>query len=1185
VADPNLPSWAQKKRSGSRTRARAPRVDSNLPSWARNQAQAQSQAPTPRGAVILPSSSKAHHHRGFFGNIVHTAGETATNLGKGAENAVIGLPNTVVTTSKAVGHDVARGLSPSHPWLREAAHGRSPIPETTKKVLKPLAKSYAYKYGPLVLHGDIGKTYHRAVTKDLFGTILDGATFLAGGSAVAGKLLPAEASALRELPLRGPAALAKAGKLKGPKSIRPVDEPLVVGGRAVRGLAIRHTLTHKALNTLPANTPLVGELRRFNHELNRIPRREAAARRLQAIPLDRAMHKLSAHEKAATALVARWPLPRLLDAQINKWKALEAEGHDVGALKIATDPKIRALYDAPKPKMLAALEEARKLGHGDAKLLDEYGQLSADAASQVPWLHMRMASGAKFIEETPGRLGIPSKPLRTARAYTARLQALYDKSVAREQDLGFTAHQQKMLGGEPGAPVDATALREQLRPMEASLRKLTALHNEPVANLLEERAVHNRLLRLGNSASAEVAKFAKQAGTSGEVAGLEELQARVEAMTEHIKEIRGAPPEAIVELRKEVAAIRKQIRAAEAPRPLKVGGERPYALTPQGRPVYPIGRERSNRLGGALSVSKENLARLEAIAEKAKSPTGVVGGDSIDALRAELAKEGRPEPAYLHDTSIHEPSKTEVETRAAGGGTSPVPQSGVHQNQGVLAAMGRVILDPGTLLSQHFRTIKYALYRDIHQTLESAAVEVPHGVSLPDKGWEYLRRAEGIKGKTGETIPYTERTAGAYQDWVEQTLGSAKEEAQLGEKLTTADAGEAATSATGHRLMVPKSMVDQLTGEFTRSSKATRNFIEKPLDIWRTILLNYSPRWLLNNVIGNTFMSLVRFGGPTFIKQWLTAVMEKQGPGMIDQLFKDKAAKYLTASDRAELAPENFTGTFKGQNLPFSHSPFESKAWGRAKEMLAPVDRGYEQKLRGAAFNTQVMKSPEAKALYNEMPKQTRSWRAASRQALEQNPALVKKITQEVESGLGNFTGMSAAERNWIRRVVPFYAWYRAILGVVVKLPLEAPLRVNILAHLAQIQQEDQDMMNPDLPSWLRGSVPVGGGGLLTMQGLNPYGTVPQVGRQVVNDPLGTTMPFLQAIAGTGRTFYQPTSAYKLGRALLGGPYGTLPPIQAYQLATKGARPSKVYDARTLDQLLSLIGVPLRHPTTPLKHR
>lgn len=982
-------------------------------------------APREITGPAVSTRQRKKHHGGLLGAI----GESFSSLAGGAERSVVGIPNALVTTGRALGSDIAAVARtvPQHPEraavlpalyslaVEASLTGRNPFPETYKKVIEPVGKSYAYKYGPL-FQGHPGKSAHRALVEDPFGTILDLAAIATTGSAAAAKALPAEATALRELPLRGPEALAKAGRLKprggGQVSVIESEAPWVIGGRAIRGPAIRERAVHAALNRLPANTPIVGELRRYNRALAKLPQRAAQIRRLNALPLDRKLRKLSTTERQAVALLARWPLPRLLEAQIAKWRALD----EAGALKIATDPKVRALYDDPPPKLLSILEEARRLGETSAEMLGRYGRLNEQTALDAPYLHMRATSGAVL---------------------------------------------------------------EHLR--------------------LEKPRIATKAL----SPAGE--------GT-------------------------------IVALDGDVATLR---------------------LPGRNRGMY----------------------EREFLVSELRDPraTEWIGGEPIERLQRELETAGRPQPVYLHDTALEQGRSGFTAIQPRGGGRSPTPPPPTFQNEQVLASLGQLLLDPSTLIGQHLRNVKYGLYRDIHSTLErQAAVRVPKGTKLPD-GWDYLRRAVGPTGRSGETIPYTERTAGEYHRRLEELLPDAEAEAKLRGEFTTRTEAEAGDFA-GDRLIVPSSTIRALTGEFERSSRAARWLVERPLDVWRAILLNWSPRWLTNNVVGNTFMGLLRFGGARYVREWLRAVREHGGPAAIEKLLRDQeTAGHLTATDIAELFPGQVVGTFKGQNMPYEASVAVGRLRNIARQGLSPIDRGYEQALRRAAIRTQARRSPEVIARYKAMPKEERSWRAATKEELARNPTLVKKIEQEVNSGLGDFTSLSPAERNWLRRLVPFYGWYRAVTTVVLRLPVETPLRVRLIAQLSNIQQEDQDLLNPNLRQYLRGSVPVAGGGILRTQGINPYATVPQVGRALVSDPLGVINPYLQAIAATGRTFSEPTSLAKLLDTIWQVVYGSLPPAQAVSLAEHGAPPSKLYRPSTLDQLLGLAGIPLRHPVQALR--
>src|SRR4029077_17550152 len=87
----------------------------------------------------------------------------------------------------------------------------------------------------------------------------------------------------------------------------------------------------------------------------------------------------------------------------------------------------------------------------------------------------------------------------------------------------------------------------------------------------------------------------------------------------------------------------------------------------------------------------------------------------------------------------------------------------------------------------------------------------------------------------------------------------------------------------------------------------------------------------------------------------------------------------------------------------------------------------------------------------------------------------------------------------------PFYSWYRAIATTTYHLAADTPLRANILGQLGRIGEEQSDTALGEVPSFLRGAIPLGEGPqgtkrVLATQGLNPYATLEQLRRGGVSD-------------------------------------------------------------------------------------
>jgi hypothetical protein len=191
---------------------------------------------------------------------------------------------------------------------------------------------------------------------------------------------------------------------------------------------------------------------------------------------------------------------------------------------------------------------------------------------------------------------------------------------------------------------------------------------------------------------------------------------------------------------------------------------------------------------------------------------------------------------------------------------------------------------------------------------------------------------------------------------------------------------------------------------------------------------------------------------------------------------------------------------------------------------------------------------------------------------------------------------MNTTERRVIKRIVPFESWYRVIVQVSAKFAVHYPGRVNLLHSIAQAYNAD----NRQLPSWLKGAIPLGAEkngvqGMLTTQGLNPYQTVTQLASE---NPAGVLNPFIGAgiIGATGVDPFNMSTYYGPGANTQGGPGGFarraggsflsgLAPVATAQKVA-GKTPSTLYEPKTYghlgpvpinDALLQYLGLPIRH--------
>ncbi|KKL93066.1 hypothetical protein LCGC14_1878420, partial [marine sediment metagenome] len=273
-----------------------------------------------------------------------------------------------------------------------------------------------------------------------------------------------------------------------------------------------------------------------------------------------------------------------------------------------------------------------------------------------------------------------------------------------------------------------------------------------------------------------------------------------------------------------------------------------------------------------------------------------------------------------------------------------------------------------------------------------------------------------------------------------------------------------------------------------------------PLDAFRFAVLALSPRWLVNNVVGNTTFSL-----------------------MAGDLWKLKPIVYKKALERGLIPDEVFSGMFRVERTT-------SGNLGRAGELLsenaaqlgrtAPIVAASVEvtgKVLGTIFKP-VMKVGNASFKINELTDDffrgthfvNKSLELARKKYLREtaksfdnsfdllaqavkNPKLVQEAVADVNRWFYGAANLTNVERRLFRRVIPFYTWMRWIHGYSLHLALNAPARTNLLRNIGKttFMFTGQDK----LPDFLRGAVPIGNSEdgsvfYLRTSGANPFSSV-----------------------------------------------------------------------------------------------
>lgn len=551
---------------------------------------------------------------------------------------------------------------------------------------------------------------------------------------------------------------------------------------------------------------------------------------------------------------------------------------------------------------------------------------------------------------------------------------------------------------------------------------------------------------------------------------------------------------------------------------------------------------------------------------------GLTGGPSVEELKANLDAQGLPHPYYIHDELNHPGVVSSFRSRKL---PRTPPADDVHASKVALFQMGLLALHPDMVSAAYIRSVAHDYNLARYDHVHSVATPIAKGAGKPT-GYEWVRE------RRGERIPHVETHVGDHR-------AALKEQ---GYTMTDAEASahpeEVATDGKGQRLAIPKRIADGIRVEQKGERAFLRLVWDKSTEVWRAMVLNLRVPWLENNVIGNHFLLALRFAGIDGLRGYLNALREVKGVQAVTRILRlPDAQRGLTQQEMHDLFIEHTkAGTYVGANLPtgiLANAPKAVRvtlgAPGKVTGVLPKADRASEGMLRRAAVNAAL--GPEARRVYRQMPKQTRDWHQAYLKAAT-NPDSARLASREVNDALGNFLSLTEKEQHSVRALVPFYAWFREITRIALKLPLDAPGRTDLLARLGQAQPSQDD-----LRSYLRGNPTVAErNGILEMlsfRSTNPLTTPIDLARAVTAAATGNKQGALNAygmlnpIAAAGLEGYG-RAAFGFGgsakQSLLDTVTG-LPEIKPFF----GKTQTNLYPTRTREQLLQqLLGDPRRFP-------
>lgn len=266
-----------------------------------------------------------------------------------------------------------------------------------------------------------------------------------------------------------------------------------------------------------------------------------------------------------------------------------------------------------------------------------------------------------------------------------------------------------------------------------------------------------------------------------------------------------------------------------------------------------------------------------------------------------------------------------------------------------------------------------------------------------------------------------------------------------------------------HTLFIPDHIYRSFERHFRSAGPAERWFRkwwDRPMRAWKAAVLALSPRWHVNNIVGNSLLAGLAGG----LDPATYAMRMREAKALID--------------NHPEVLDPRLQQRGAGAALL---DPYIDEATVLTRGQPHPVARSYE--LNG------YLDDMNRVAVWLEKREKLTS--RDLHEFAAQNPDLAVGLTREQLANeaavrlslraMGNFTKMTPLERNVIRRVVPFYAWLRHITQVAIRMPAYSPVRTAWFLHLAELYGEPPEF------EFLSGAIPLGNGRFIRLPRLNPF--------------------------------------------------------------------------------------------------
>lgn len=366
--------------------------------------------------------------------------------------------------------------------------------------------------------------------------------------------------------------------------------------------------------------------------------------------------------------------------------------------------------------------------------------------------------------------------------------------------------------------------------------------------------------------------------------------------------------------------------------------------------------------------------------------------------------------------------------------------------------------------------------------------------------------------------------------------------------------------------VIPKQLAETLRAQAKDYNHGVWKSINKVTSAWRAFVLTLSPRWYVNNTLGNAVLATAE-GATVDLKAW--------GKAWGDFRSGNKGAGYRW-QDSPGIAGHSMVSDLGDPTVLLKEPGRNSvaAAWGDADGVGTKIKSANAAAAHGLRRANEVV---------DEFARSLTYWHSINK-GLSPAQALERSYKALIDYG-----DLSPFEQTVVRSLVPFYAWQKGILKVVAQVPIDHPIAMAVMMRLGNMHQEhvSESMFGGGVvPTAYAGLIGLPGGGAINPRGSNPFQDSASL--VTVEGIAGSLNPFVEVLVrkAMGAPEGGFIDQYRMGPYGLVGPdisvqesvlkdiIGTVPLAQLVESATGTGR----VKAGPLQQTARFAGVPVMTP-------